>query len=292
MIGNIPNLLPRFLAIVLFGASCALLAEELELEVITLKYRTAQDVLPIVQPFVNQRGGTVSGMRNQLIVRTTPANLAEVRQILAGIDTLPRRLMVTVKQDTGLTTIQSSAQLSGNAAIGKVQVNVPPTGRDGRGLVVERQQGGTSVRAQAQNNESRGNENNVQQLQVGEGSQAFIRVGQSVPAPQQTVVTNPQGTQRMETVQFRDINSGFYVKPRVSGELVTLEVSSQRETAGAGGSVNTQRVSSVVSGRLGEWIELGGIIQNRMQQNSEIASRDSEHNVAQRNIYIKVEEIR
>jgi type II secretory pathway component GspD/PulD (secretin) len=287
-----PKLLLLFLAIFLFGAACALRAEELELEVITLKYRTAQDVLPIVQPFVNQRGGTVSGMQNQLIVRTTRANLAEVRQILAGIDTLPRRLIVTVKQDTGLSAIQHSAELSGNATIGKVQLNVPPTGRDGRGLVVERQQGGTSVRAQAQSNESRGNENTVQELQVLEGSQAFIRVGQSVPVPQQTVVTNSQGTQRMETVQFRDINSGFYVKPRVSGDLVTLEVSPQRETAGAGGSVNTQRVSSVVSGRLGEWIELGGIVQNRMQQNSEIASRDSERNVDQRNIYIKVEEIR
>jgi type II secretory pathway component GspD/PulD (secretin) len=267
-------------------------AEELELEVITLNYRTAQDVLPIVQPFVNQRGGTVSGMRNQLIVRATRANLAEVRQILASIDTLLRRLMVTVKQDTGLTAIQHSAELSGNAAIGNAQVNVPPTSRDGRGLVVARQQGDNSVRARAQSNESRGNENNVQQMQVVEGSQAFIRVGQSVPVPEQTVVTNPQGTQLMETVQFRDINSGFYVKPRVSGDLVTLEVSPQRETAAVGGSVNTQRVSSVVSGRLGEWIELGGIVQNRMQQNSEITSRDSERNVDQRNIYIKVEEIR
>jgi type II secretory pathway component GspD/PulD (secretin) len=280
------------LTVILLFSATALRAEPLELEVITLKYRTAQDVLPIVQPFVNQRGGTVSGMRNQLIVRTNRANLAEVRQILAGIDTLPRRLMVTVKQDTGLSAIQHSAELSGNAAIGKAQVNVPPTGRDGRGLVVERQQGGNSVRAQAQSSESRGNENNVQQLQVLEGNEAFIRVGQSVPVPQQTLVTNSQGTQRMETMQFRDINSGLYVKPRVSGDLVTLEVSPQRETAGAGGSVNTQRVSSVVSGRLGEWIELGGIVQNRMQQNSEIASRDSERNLDQRNIYIKVEEIR
>lgn len=280
------------LTVILLFSATALRAEPLELEVITLEYRTAQDVIPILQPFVNSAGGTVSGMRNQLIVRTTRANLAEVRQILAGIDTLPRRLMVTVKQDTGLSAIQHSAELSGNAAIGKAQVNVPPTGRDGRGLVVERQQGGNSVRAQAQSSESRVNENNVQQLQVLEGNEAFIRVGQSVPVPQQTVVTNSQGTQRMETVQFRDINSGFYVKPRVSGDLVTLEVSPQRETAAAGGSVNTQRVSSVVSGRLGEWIELGGVVQNRMRQNSGIASRDSERNGDQHNIYIKVEEIR
>ena len=272
---NVMHKLPLWLfAIFLFGAACALQAEELELEVITLKYRTAQEVLPIVQPFVNQRGGTVSGMRNQLIVRTTPANLAEIKQILASIDSAPRRLMVTVKQDTGQLASQGAAEISGSAAAGRARVVVPGS-QDTRGLTVERTQGNNALRARVLSNESRGNENNVQQLQVLEGNEAFIRVGQSVPVPQQTVVTTSQGTQVVETVQFRDINSGFYVKPRVSGDQVTLEVSPQRETAGAGGSVNTQRASSVVSGRLGEWIELGGIVQNRMQQNSGIASRDS-----------------
>lgn len=272
--------------------SFSLHAEPLELEVITLKYRTAQDVLPIVQPFVNQAGGTITGTQNRLIVRTTPANLAEVRQILAGIDTLPRRLMVTVKQNTGLSTIQSSTQLSGNAAVGKAQIIVPPVRRDSRGLVVERQQSGNNVRTQVQGSESGGNENSVQQLQVLEGNEAFISAGQSVPVPQQTIIQTPQGPQIVQNTQYRDVATGFYVKPRLSGDQVILEVRPQRENLGPDGSVNTQSVSSVVSGRLGEWMELGGIVQNRTQQNSGIASRDSERNTDQRRISIKVEEIR
>ncbi|HEY6280732.1 MAG TPA: secretin N-terminal domain-containing protein [Burkholderiales bacterium] len=282
----------RIFTVLFFCLSFPLHAEQLELEVITLKYRTAQDVLPIVQPFVNQAGGTVTGTQNRLIVRTTHANLAEVRQILAGIDTLPRRLMVTVKQDAGLSAIQRSAELSGNAAVGKAQVIVPPTGRAGRGLVVERQQGGNSVRTQVQSSESRVNENNVQQLQVLEGSEAFISAGQSVPVPQQTIIQTPQGTQVVQNTEYRDVATGFYVKPRVFGEQVTLEVSPQRERIGPDGRVDTQRVATTVSGRLGEWMELGGIDQSRAQQNSGIASRDSEHNTDQRRIYIKVEEIR
>ena len=92
----------RFFAALFYCLPLTLHAEPFELEVIALKYRTAQDVLPLVQPFVNQAGGTVTGTQNRLIVRTTRANLAEVKQILAGIDTLPRRLTMTVKQDTGL----------------------------------------------------------------------------------------------------------------------------------------------------------------------------------------------
>ena len=290
---NIMCKLPaRIFTALLFCLSFPLYAEPLELEVITLKYRTAQDVLPVVQPFVHQAGGTVTGTQNRLIVRTTRANLAEVRQILAGIDTLPRRLLVTVKQDTGLSAIQRSAELSGNAAVGKAQVVVPPTGRNSRGLVIERQQSGNSVRAQVQGSDSRGNENNVQQLQVLEGNEAFIGAGQSVPVPQQTIIQTPQGTQVVQNTQFRDAASGFYVRPRVTGEQVRLEVRPQRERLGPDGSIDTQSVSSVVSGRLGEWIELGGIVQGRTQQNSGLASRDSERSSDQRRIYIKVEEIR
>ena len=286
------KLFAQIFAVLFFCQSFNLHAEQLELEVITLKYRTAQDVLPVVQPFVNQAGGTVTGTQNRLIVRTTRANLAEVRQILAGIDTLPRRLLVTVKQNAGLSAIQRSAELSGNAAVGNAQIVVAPTGRNSRGLVVERQQSGNSVRAQVQGSESRGNENSMQQLQVLEGGEAFIQVGQSVPVPQSTIIQTPQGAQVVQSTQYRDVASGFYVKPRVSGEQVTLEVSPQRESLGPDGSVGTQRVVTTVSGRLGEWIELGGIDQSRAQQNSGIASRDSERNSDQRRIYIKVEEMR
>ncbi|MGH8743357.1 MAG: hypothetical protein ACREUY_03670, partial [Burkholderiales bacterium] len=282
----------RFFAALFYFLPFALQAEPFELEVIVLKYRTAQDVLPLVQPFVNQAGGTVTGTQNRLIVRTTRANLADIKQILACIDTLPRRLTVTVKQDTGLSSIQRSAELSGNAAIGRSQIIVSPTSRDSRGMIVERQRSGNSLRAQVQNNEFRDDENNIQRLQVMDGGEAFIRVGQSVPVPQETIIQTPQGAQIIQNTQFRDVATGFYVRPRVSGDQVTLEVRPQRESLGPDGSVNTQSVSSLVSGRLGEWMELGGMVQYRTQQNSEITSRDTERNRDQRNIYIKVEEIR
>jgi type II secretory pathway component GspD/PulD (secretin) len=182
---------PWFCAALFLALSGSLRAEQLELEVITLKYRTAQEVLPVVQPFVNQAGGSVTGMQYQLIVRTTRSNLDEIKQMLASIDTLPRRLLVTVRQDNNLSSARQSAQLSGNATVGNAQVVVPPSSRISRGLIVERQQSGNSVRAQVQNSGSRGNENNVQQLQVLEGNEAFIQVGQSVPVAQETVIQTP-----------------------------------------------------------------------------------------------------
>lgn len=282
------------LTVILLFSATALRAEPLELEVITLKYRTAQDVIPILQPFVNSAGGTLTGTltgtQNQLIVRTTPKNLAEIRQILAGIDTLPKRLIITVRQDTGLNLQRREAEISGNAKIGNAQVIVPR--RSGSGLVVEKSGGGSTVRGRVLDSRSSQDENATQHLQVLEGGQAFIRAGQSVPVQGQTVISTPQGAQTVDSVQFRDVTSGFYVRPRVSGDIVTVEINQQRDTPGVGGSVNVQQASSVVSGRLGEWMELGGIAQQRSQQNETLTSRDSDRSSDQRRIYIKVEEIR
>ena len=73
-------------------------AAAMKLEMIQLNYRTAEELIPILQPLVSG-GGSLTGVSDQLIVKTTPDNLAEIKHILAGIDKAARRLMITVKQD-------------------------------------------------------------------------------------------------------------------------------------------------------------------------------------------------
>ena len=90
--------MPRFPSILVAIAAlwCAVaVAQQSVLEVIDIKYRNAQEVLPILQPFV-AKDGSISALNNQLIVRTTPQNLAELHKILDGIDKRPRRLVITV----------------------------------------------------------------------------------------------------------------------------------------------------------------------------------------------------
>ena len=53
-------------------------------------------------------------------------------------------------------------------------------------------------------------------------------MGQSVPVLNRTVTQTPIGPQISETVDYRDADSGFSVRPRLSGEEVTLEIASRR----------------------------------------------------------------
>jgi hypothetical protein len=87
-------------ALCLGGLSLAANAIAQQTEVITIKHRPASDVVAAVKPLV-EPAGSVSASQNQLIVRTTAANMAQVKKVVAALDHEARRLLVTVRQDDG-----------------------------------------------------------------------------------------------------------------------------------------------------------------------------------------------
>lgn len=266
-------------------------------EVIPLHYRTAEEVIPILQPML-AREGTLSGFKGQLIIRTTPENLVELKRILASVDTAPRQLVITVRQDADSGASRRSASISGNVGNDNTRVIVPPTSRDRQGGRVVIRDGDSRISGHVLDSSSSLSDRNTQTLRVSEGREAFIAVGQSVPVRGRQVtrtVVNGQVVERVvETPQYRDVTSGFYVRPRVSGDRVLLDISPQRESLSGDirGGVNVQRVVTTVSGRLGEWIEIGGIVQNASGQQSVLLGRASSTETDNRRVLVKVDEAR
>jgi type II secretory pathway component GspD/PulD (secretin) len=72
-------------------------------EVIPLQHRVSEEIIPVLQPFLDKQGA-VSGIQNQLIVRTTVINLEEIKRLLTEIDVAPRLLIIIVKQDVDRAT--------------------------------------------------------------------------------------------------------------------------------------------------------------------------------------------
>lgn len=267
------------------------------LEVIPLYHRTAEEVIPVLQPLL-AREGTLSGFKGQLIVRTTPANLEEIKRILASLDRAPRQLLITVRQDVDANARRSTARISGNVGGDNARVVVPPTSRERQGGHVVIQEGDSRVRAHVLDSSSVASDRNAQTLRVMEGREAFIRVGQSVPLRGQQVTRTVVGGQVVDqvvnTTQYHDVTTGFYVRPRLSGDRVTLDISPQREKLlnDIRGSVDVQRIVTTVSGRLGEWMEIGGIGQDATGQQSVLLGRTSSATRDNRRVLIKVDEVR
>jgi len=277
-------------------ASIAAHAQSTVLEVIPLHYRMAEEVIPIIQPML-AREGSVSGFQGQLIVRTTPANLEEIKRILASLDTAPRQLVITVRQESEVERSRSSAEVSGSVGGDHGRVTIPGSG-DTRGGNVVLRDGDDRLRVNVLEGSGSERDRSEQTVRVMEGREAFVSVGRSVPVRerqvQRTVVGGRVVEQVVESAQYRDIASGFYVLPRVSGDRVTLDVSSQRESLSRrqAGSVNVQSLVTTVSGRLGEWMEIGGVGQDAAGQQSVLLGRTSTTSRDSRRVLIKVEEVR
>lgn len=218
----------------LFGGSA--LAQGLE--IIHLRHRLADQVIPELRPLLAP-GATLSGEGNLLLLRTTPANLAELRQVLDVLDRPLRRLVISVRH-AGRQAAQGGG-VTVDAGIG-------------RGAVV--------ISGSVSESRSTRGEHVAQRVQTVEGGRAFINVGQSSPVATRQVVQTPRGTEIREILAYRDTGTGFHVEPRLVGDQVTLAIVTANDAPGAlPGSAEVRRVVSTVSGRLGEWISLAGSVQ-------------------------------
>ncbi|MFJ2364515.1 secretin N-terminal domain-containing protein [Pseudomonas sp. NPDC087697] len=225
-------------------------------EVVQLNNRTSADLLPVAQNFIG-RDGKVSAYGNQLIVNAEPDKIDELKALIAQLDTVPKRLLITV--DTNENNQQNNADQ---------QTQIITYSTDSR-------------------------EGGIQQVQTSEGTPALIQVGQSVPLtstqtdayaslPNQT---NTSGSQQNPTntsgqpqnpannyahlqsqTQYRNVTQGFYVTASVTGDIVHLAISTNRDRMSQERPdvVNVQSTDTTVSGRLGEWITLAGV--NRQTQ--------------------------
>jgi len=246
----------RLICAALLGSAAAGLAAQQALEIIPLRHRTVEQVLPSLQPLV-EPGGTLSGSRGQLFLRASPANAAEIKRALEVVDRPSKRLQILVRLDDAQDRERRAIGASGT--IGSAGTHVDITALDARRTAGERVD---------------------QRLQVLEGGRASIFVGSTQP------MRVPGGT------ELHDLASGFEVVPRLAGGNVILDIFQQRETPGARpGSVQGQRVSTTITTRLGEWTEIGGTATDAMRDERGLVAASRARSTGSRRVWLKVEEL-
>lgn len=242
----------RFVLTVVLIAIGAPAHAQYALEILPLQHRTAEQVLPTLRPLV-EPGGTLSGQGNQLVVRTSPANLAELRRALQAIDRPARRLQVSVRFDDSFDSSRRAIGASGR--IGAEHSNV-------------------EVRARDSTSSAEGRID--QRVQVLDGSHATIYIGQSEPVRERRYIQTPGGVVAQEVTVLQDTRMGFELVPRLAGAGVQVDI------AGASGS-------TTASGPLGEWFELGAVAMGGRRVDRGIASSSRSATSETRRVWIKVD---
>lgn len=264
-------------------------ASGMQLEVIPLKHRTVNDVIPVLRPLVAP-GGALTGTANQLIIKSTPANIAEIKRVLAGIDRAQRRLLITVRQDSAGGASRDQRSLSGAWSSGDVTVSGGDGGGHGGLEINSRDANGNHVEYRSRSRRSGSENRNTYTVQALEGSPAFIRAGSLVPVPTRTVTIAPGVAVQQDTVEYHDATSGFYVLPRLHGDTVTLLVAPRLAGSGPGG-FDVQDVETTISGRLGQWLRIGGIAESSRHRSGGSLSQGRRQSQMTRSVLLKVEEL-
>lgn len=264
--------LRALLACLLFSLSLPLLAAT---EVITLKYRMADEVVPLVESVLGN-AGRVSPYGNQLIVNADPAHIEELRQLLEQLDTPPTRLLISVDTSQTRSQNQHSYELNGSASSGKVEIQAGE------------RHGSDSVRIIQRSTASR--DGGTQQVQATEGYPALIQVGQSVPLTRHS--SDGYGQAYSET-EYRNVTRGFYVTARLSGEQVHISISSHNDRLSATQSavIDLNSTETRVSGRLGEWISLSNVSEQSLDHQRGTVQRHSTQGRGDLSLRVKVERL-
>lgn len=267
----------------------SVVAQEMNVEVIPLKHRLVQDVLPMIQPMLTP-GATATGMGEKLIVKTTPENLDEIKRVLAALDTKIRNLRISVKQDRSGDTSMDGNGLAAELRSGDARVGVAdPGGLAGASIGIDGEHGGARYRTFS--TQGAEDSQNTHFVRAVEGQPAFIESGSAVPYPYSSSTITPYGATVQEGVDYQNVSSGFYVTPRVQGETVLLEISPQLETFDntGNGRITSQRATTTVSGRIGEWIPIGGVSETASGNQSALLARTRSTGENRYDAWVKVE---
>lgn len=178
---------------------------------------------------------------------------------IQGQDPPPRRLWITVNQETSPSTKGRSAEFT------------VETREDG---VVERRRTLTLVGGAASPDRSGTSATSTERLRVLEGHRAFVHISRAVPLPSTGTVSSAGGTVLASGKTYLDGDLAFSVVPRVTDDQVTLEITATNDMVDNRGALDVERAHITVSGRFGEWLNVGDAIRSASSPPSGILSAD------------------
>lgn len=235
-----------------------------ELTTLQLTNRPAAEVIPIIEPMLAP-GDVISGHGFKIFLRSSEETLAQVRDMIEVIDAAAKVLQVSVVQ--GSTSKLRSLGISGSFSIGTDDASASFSG--------------SSTQHRLHNMP-------IHRLRVTEGTEGFIQTGKQI------ALFSGSNWKRSTGVGFKKLTTGFYVLPRVHGDNVTLQVSPFKNTRShaGGGSINTQHANTTISGRLGEWLLIGGTSEQVKRSQSSVSGFSSTRSSSDESIWIKAELVR
>lgn len=249
---------------------------ETEFKIITLQHQFAENLLPIISPMVGA-DGTATGMRNQLILRASPERMRDIEAAVQQLDIARVNRRITINSSN-----QSQSQLNHTEARGRVNI-------DNITIRNDRHARTNSGNIIVERNRNNAQKNSSQFLNVLDGERAFIQVGQSIPFTQDWVTIARRYVQIERTTGWREVATGFAVRPRTIGNQIELEITPRIANLNNQGAIDFEELSTTLRVSLNEWVDIGGTMQNRDEISRKILGLQNSASHQHSSLMIKVD---
>lgn len=263
---------------------------ETQFKIITLQHRFAEEILPAIKPLVGD-DGTATAMQNNLIVRTSRDNMAEIEQIVSSMDTVRQNLKITIRRNNKSDIGEKRTEITGRKRIGNVTVETSS----------KRINTPNSMALDVENYQSKSNSSSEQFIRVADGELAFISVGQSIPYTQEWInLTNRYiGIQR--STAFVNIDTGFTVRLRTIGNpstidnpgtinnRVQLEITPRFSQLNRNGFIDFTTLTTTIQVNRNEWIDIADTMQQKDEVSYAILNWQSKNQSLNDQLLIRVE---
>lgn len=243
-------------------------AAETIIEVIPLNHRPASEILPLLGPLLGDTAQLIDNGSN-LLVKTTPDRLAEIKAIVNQLDVRQNNLLITVIQSKQTTADEL------NAAAG-IQLNIP---------VDDPSKSGGRIVTRLYQTQGKNADENTQTVRTLDGVTAHIKAGNVYPRQNFSVYGYPT------TTEFTEATTGFAVTPKLIGQQVILSVAPWSDKMNGRGQIETQDAQSTLRVNLGEWVELGGVGESTNNSTNSALVNTRQIDKSQMHILVKVDKI-
>ena len=259
------------------------------LSVIELQHRPAEEVIPIVEPMLGA-DDAISGQGFTIFLQSSPETLARVRGMIEVLDTPAKVLQVSVFQGSERDLGQMGVSANVHIESGDTSVDIgDETDVDSAGGTVTYSTSDGSASINSIRTQESLRNNPIHQVRVTEGTEAYIETGERIPYFYGAAWRGRRGF--AGSIEYEDVVTGFYVLPRIRGNNVVLEISPFKDSRNISDSedIDTLSAGTTVTGRIGEWIPVGGVTEQLEVRQSSTGTRAATQGGRNTGIWIKAD---
>jgi type II secretory pathway component HofQ len=257
---------------------------------IQLQHRPAEEVIPIVEPMLGP-DDAISGQGFKIFLQSSAETLARVRNMIGVLDIPAKILRVSVFQgsDRDLRELGMGANVQLERGDASVDIDNGGNNNDDAGGSITYSTTNGSAGISGISTQRSLRDNPIHQVRVNEGTEAYIETGERIPYFYGAAWKGRRGFGG--SIEYKDAITGFYVLPRIRGDNVILEVSAFKNSQSNtdGDNIDTQSAGTTITGRIGEWILIGGVTERLEQAQSATGTTIATQSRGNTSIWIKAD---